>query len=258
MRLFLKIVGGLLVLLVLAVGSLALSLRAKPPETTFAVQAKTAGDGSSYLIFGATRNTGLMVASILKARGDRVTAFVRPSSNLSAVKELGIGTVVGDAVELESVRAAMAGGEYDAVVTTIGCLSCEPPPDYIGNSNIFKAAKEAGIQRVVFVTTIGAGDSADAPPMISTKVLEKIVPLKTHAEEELQQSGLDYTIIRPGGLRSGIRTGNGILSEDTSAFGFIFREDLAELIVAAMDDDRAIGKTLSAIDANRSFPWSNK
>ena len=258
MRLFLKIVGGLLLLLVVAVASLALSLRAKPPASTFDVQANLAGDGSSYLVFGATRNTGLMVATILKNRGDRVTAFVRPSSNLASLKELGIGVVVGDAVELDTVRAAMAAGEYDAVLTTIGCLSCEPPPDYIGNSNIFKAAKEAGIQRVVFVTTIGSGDSAGAAPMISTKVLEKIVPLKTQAEDELRESGLDYTIIRPGGLRSGIRTGNGILSEDRATFGFIFREDLAELVVAALDDDRAIGKTLSAIDANRSFPWSNE
>lgn len=258
MRLFLKIIGGLLLLLVLAVGGLALSLRAKPPATTFDIQARTEGDGSSYLIFGATRNTGFMVAGLLKNRGDRVTAFVRPSSNIEALEELGVDMVVGDAVDFESVRAAMAGGEFDAVLTTIGCLSCEPPPDYLGNSNIFRAAKETGIRRVVFVTTIGAGDSADAAPMISTKVLEKIVPLKTQAEDELRASGLDYTIVRPGGLRSGIRTGNGILSEDPETFGFIFREDLAELIVAVLDDDRSIGKTLAAIDANRTFPWSNE
>jgi uncharacterized protein YbjT (DUF2867 family) len=258
MRLFLKILGGLLLLLVLAVGGLALSLRASPPEVTFEVQARTAGDGSSYLIFGATRNTGLMVAQILEARGDNVTAFVRPSSSRDEIGQLDVEYAVGDALDIDSVRAAMAAGDYDAVLTTIGCFSCDPKPDYIGNANIFEAAKEAGIKRVVLVTTIGPGESFDALPGLSANFLSDMIPLKEQAEDALRATGLDYTIIRPGGLRSGIRTGNGVLSEDSGTFGYIFREDLAELIVAAMDDDRAIGKTLAAIDANRSFPWSNE
>ncbi len=110
----------------------------------------------------------------------------------------------------------------------------------------------------MLVTTIGAGDSAEAVPWLSSRVLGKTLPLKTQAEDDLRASGLEYTIIRPGGLRSGHRTGNGILSEDRTAFGFIFREDLAEVIVAALDDDRAIGKTFAAIDAKRDFPWSNE
>jgi NADPH:quinone reductase-like Zn-dependent oxidoreductase len=81
MRMFLKIIGGLLLLLVLIVGGLALTLRANPPETIFEVQANASGNGKSFLIFGATRNTGLMVTQILEARGDNVTAFVRPTSN---------------------------------------------------------------------------------------------------------------------------------------------------------------------------------
>jgi uncharacterized protein YbjT (DUF2867 family) len=258
MRLFLKIIGGVLLLLVLAVGGLALSLRANPPEATFDVQARAVGDGSSYLIFGATRNTGLMVAQILEARGDNVTAFVRPSSSREEIGKLDVEFAVGDAMDIDTIRAAMAAGEYDAVLTTIGCFSCDPPPDFIGNANIFVAAKEAGIKRAVLVTTIGPGESFDALPGLSANFLADMIPLKEQAEEALRATGLDYTIIRPGGLRSGIRTGNGVLSEDVSTFGYIFREDLAELIVAAMDDDRAIGKTLAAVDANRSFPWSNE
>ena len=41
-------------------------------------------------------------------------------------------------------------------------------------------------------------------------------------------------------------------------FGRIFREDLAELIVRIIDDDRTIGKTLAAIDGQRDWPWSNE
>ncbi len=258
MRLLLKIIGVLFLLLVVAIGGLAFSLRAQHPETTFDVRARETGDGSSYLIFGATRNTGLMVTQILVGRGDRVTAFVRPTSNRAELEKLGVAFAVGDAMDIDSVRAAAAGGDYDAVLTTVGCLRCDPPVDYQGNANIIRAAGEAGIRRLVLVTTIGAGDSADALHWLSSRFLARTLPLKTRAEDELRESGLDYTIIRPGGLRSGHRTGNGVLSEDRSAFGYIFREDLAEVIVAALDDDRAIGKTFAAIDAKRDFPWSDE
>ncbi|MFW2405530.1 MAG: NAD(P)-dependent oxidoreductase [Gammaproteobacteria bacterium] len=258
MRLFLKIIGGLLLIIVLVIGGLALSLRANQPDSTFDVQANAAGDGSSILIFGATRNTGLMVAELLEARGDNVTAFVRATSSRAELEKLDVEYAVGDALDLDSIRAAMAGGSYDAVLTTIGCFSCDPSPDYLGNANIFRAASEAGIRRVILVTTIGPGESFDALPGLSANFLKDMIPLKEQAEDALRASGLDFTIVRPGGLRSGTRTGNGILSEDPAAFGYIFREDLAELLVGVLDDDRSIGKTLAAIDSGRSFPWSNE
>lgn len=262
MRVFLKIIGVLFLLLIVAIGGLALSMRANLPETTFEALARTVGqsedDGSSILIFGATRNTGLLVAKILVERGDRVTAFVRPTSNRAELDKLGVDILVGDAMEIDTVRAAMGAGEYRAVLTTIGCLPCEPPVDYQANANIIKAATAASLGRLVLVTSIGSGDSYEAAPALSRRVLAKTLPLKTQAEEALRASGLEYTIIRPGGLRSGRRTGNGVLSEDREAFGFIFRQDLAELIVAVLDDDRTIGKTLAAVDANRTWPWANE
>jgi len=246
---------------VLLIGGIALTLEARLPTSTVAVkpmsQSPITGDSTSILIFGATRNTGLMVTRLLKARGDRVTAFVRPTSNIADLEKLGVDRVVGDAMDIETVRAAFINREYAAVLTTIGCLSCDPPPDYQANANVIQAAKEAGVARLVFVTTIGAGDSLNATPALSKFALARILPLKTHAEGELRASGLDYTIVRPGGLRSGRRTGNGVLSEDRNTFGFIFREDLSELIVSVLDDPITIGKTLAAVDANRRFPWAN-
>jgi len=261
MKMFLKIIGILLLALVLLIGGVALTLEARLPTSTVAVkpisQSPITGGSSSILIFGATRNTGLMVARLLTARGDRVTAFVRPTSKIADLEELGVDRVVGDAMDIETVRAAFVDRQYEAVLTTIGCISCDPPSDYQANTNVIQAAKEAGVERLVLVTSIGAGDSLDATPALSRFALARTLPLKTHAEEDLRASGLDYTIVRPGGLRSGRRTGNGVLSEDRNAFGFIFREDLSELIVSVLDDPATIGKTLAAVDANRRFPWAN-
>lgn len=207
------------------------------------------------LIFGASRNTGLDVAELLAARGDKVTAVVRASSNVEELKKLGITLVTGDAMDMDSVRAAMAGKNFRAVLTTIACFSCDPKPDYLGNKNIFDAAKEAGLKRVILVTTIGAGDSYDSAPLPARRFLKDILPLKTQAEDHLKSLGLDYTIIRPGGLKTAAPTGRALLSEDIKTSGIITRADLAQLIVASIDDPRTIGKTLAAIDRDFKFPF---
>ena len=107
------------------------------------------------------------------------------------------------------------------------------------------------------MTTVGAGDSYDAANLLTRIVLRDILPLKTQAEDHLRASGLAYTIIRPGGLRSNDSnaTGEGVLTEDRSALGFIHRQDLAELIVAVLDDDRSFGKTFAALDRTITEPW---
>jgi len=160
--------------------------------------------GHHVLLFGGTRNTGLEVAKLLVARGDRVTAFVRPSSDRSGLEPLGVEFAVGDALDSDSVRAAFGVGEYTAAITTVSCFRCDPPPDYLGNANIFDAAAEAGVARMLLVTTIGAGDSYEAAPWPARIFLRDMLPLKTQAEEHLVASGLDYTIIRPGALRSAL------------------------------------------------------
>ena len=55
-------------------------------------------------------------------------------------------------------------------------------------------------------------------------------------------STMQWTIIRPGGLKSEPATGSGILTEDRSICGAINREDVAELVVKALFSDKADGK----------------
>ncbi|MAF83903.1 MAG: SDR family oxidoreductase [Gammaproteobacteria bacterium] len=262
MKIFLRFIGALFLLLILVIGGVALTLEASLPTNAIDLRpmSKTpiTSEATSILIFGATRNTGLMVARLLEARGENVTAFVRPVSDTTELKKIGVELVVGDAMDIATVQAAFEGRDYEAVLTTIGCLSCVPPSDYQANANVIKAAMQAGVRRLVLVTSIGSGDSLAAVPALSARFLAKTIPLKTHAEEDLRASGLEYTIIRPGGLRSGRRTGHGTLSEDRDVFGYIFREDLAELIVSVFDDSATIGKTLAAVDAYRRFPWDNE
>lgn len=207
------------------------------------------------LIFGGTRNTGLELAKLLRDRGDTVTAFVRPTSDRSALEALDVRFAEGDALNADEVNAALDAARYSAVVTTLGCYRCEAPPDFVGNRNVFDAAEAAGVRRVIMISTIGAGDSADAAPWIARWFLKDVMALKTQAEEHLQALDLDYTIIRPGGLKAAEATGNGELTTDPEAMGLITRPDLAVLILDCLDDDSTAGKAYTARDTELRWPW---
>ncbi|MEM6937795.1 MAG: SDR family oxidoreductase [Pseudomonadota bacterium] len=249
----------LLLLLAILAGAAYLysSMLANIPESRLQLQPAqmVASSEAPVLLFGATRNTGLELAKKLHARGEKVVAFVRPTSDRSALEALDAEFLEGDAMDEASVMAAAQSQPFRAVVTTVGCLKCVPPVDFTGNRHIIDAAKTAGIDRVLLVTTIGAGDSVDVLPLPSKQILKEILPLKTQAEDHLRASGLNHIIIRPGGLLSGQASGSGMLSDAPEAFGYIDRSDLAGLMLACLDSSACDGKTLAAIDSERKTYW---
>lgn len=257
MRIIKRVLTLLLVLVVGLFIFLYLSFRPNIPseQLTLTAPLSEPNNDAPILIFGATRNTGLELAKKLHQRGEPVFAFVRKSSNVDELQALGATLLVGDAMDPASVQTALATQSFRAVVTTVGCFSCDPPVDFEANKNIIDGAKIANVPRVMLVSTIGAGDSFDSTPFLTKKVLKRILPLKTKAEEHLRKSGLEYTIIRPGGLGHGPTTGNGLLSEDQSAFGYIVRSELADLMLSCLDHSNCDNKTLAAIDKNRRMPW---
>jgi uncharacterized protein YbjT (DUF2867 family) len=259
MKTLFKIVGALVGLVVLLVAALAafvaVTLKPNLPGSEFALQPVPDGGGRKVMVFGATGKLGTEIVRTLRSHGDEVTAFVRPTSDRSQLEPLGVQFAVGDVLDPASVRAALATDRFDAAVVTIAGLSV-PDLDRQGNINVADAAGASGVQRVILISTVGAGDSRDAAPLLSRLALSKVLPQKTAAEDHLRASGLRYTIIRPGGLPPGVvATGRGILSEDPATMGFIKRPDLARLIVAVLYDDRTIGKTLAAVDPGLKRPW---
>ena len=78
--------------------------------------------------------------------------------------------------------------------------------------------------------------------------MKPIAKEKSKTEDYLKESGLDFTIIRPGNLRSNRATGNGALVQDERLTGTIYREDLAPLIAGCLDDPSTIGEIYAALD----------
>jgi uncharacterized protein YbjT (DUF2867 family) len=98
------------------------------------------------------------------------------------------------------------------------------------------------------VTAIGAGDSQSAVAPKVLEVLGEVLEMKTQAENILQDSGLDYTILRPGGMTNDPASGTAIKTEDHNRMGVINRADLAALVVECIDDNAASGKIYHAVD----------
>jgi uncharacterized protein YbjT (DUF2867 family) len=221
------------------------------------VPLSTQPGAGAVLVIGGTRATGLEVVKVLRSRGDEVAVLARPASDASAAEKLGARIVRGDAMNPAELAAAMAAGPYRAVVSTLGARAVDGPrPDFEGNRNAVDAAKAAGIRRFVLVTVIGAGESLAAAPWIARRFLKNVIVDKTRAEDYLRASGLDYTIIRPGGLLDKEAGGRAYLTGDTRAMSWIRRADLARLVVQALDDPKAAGKVYHAHDPDRTRFWA--
>ena len=152
--------------------------------------------------------------------------------------------------------------EYDAVVSTIGGTPADPKADSEGNINLIEAAvakgKEQGrMPKFVLVTSIGTGDSQGAPPPQVYEALKPVLVEKVKAEDKLKElaeaNGMEFCIVRPGGLKSEPATGTGVLTEDVNICGAIHRADVASLVVKCVLKDSANGKVLSCVDKEQLF-----
>lgn len=248
---------GFLTLLTALVLWLLLSGIEKPHADAGLASVSGQPGSGAILVIGGTRGTGLEVVKILRSRDEDVVVLARPSSHAGEAERLGARIARGDALIPADISAALATTRFRAVISTLGGRRGNArPPDFEGNRNAVDAAKAAGADRFILVTVIGASESREAAPWITRRLFKELTAEKTAAEEYLRASGLDYTIIRPGGLLGKEAQGRAYLTEDVQAFSWIRRADLARLIVQALDDPSAIGRAYHAFDPDRSRFWS--
>lgn len=199
------------------------------------------------LIFGATRNTGLEIAKILAGRGEAVTAFVRPTSNLENLEPLDVEYFVGDALNSDDVHRAIASRNFRAIFSTLGSGPGETPVDVVGTVNILDAAQAEGIDRFIVVTIVGPGKSILMVPEHLRESHAWAIDIKEEAEKHIMESDLDYTIIRPAQLTSNPRSGIIRLNLEPEPTGPVTRGDLADMVVWAYDNDESIRKVYHAV-----------
>ncbi|WP_427159836.1 SDR family oxidoreductase [Aliinostoc sp. HNIBRCY26] len=207
---------------------------------------------SHIFLVGASRGVGREIANYLRQQNIAVTALLRNETSRAELEAIGVEVVLGDALNFDDLERAMITDKpVNAVISTLGGLPSDTEkPDYIGNKNLIDIAVKANVQKFILVTSIGTGNSVGALPPQALNALQPVLIEKDKAEQHLITSGLTYTIVRPGGLKSEPPTGNAVLTEDTRIVGSIHRADVAELVCLCLTSESANNKVLSAIDKN--------
>ncbi len=195
------------------------------------------------VVFGATGRTGKLLVAEALARGHHATAFARNPQSLD-LKHPNLVVVQGDVLDARSVSRAMAG--QDAVLCALGTLARKPGTAVSeGTRNITKAMRDFGVRRLVCLSAAGVlGDDAG---FLFGRIVLPLLLRRVFAEKRLQlsviqESGLDWVLVRPLMLTDGPRTGQYRVTLDCPSGRRVSRADVAEFMVKQIEDDGYVRK----------------
>ncbi|HEX7210465.1 MAG TPA: SDR family oxidoreductase [Propionibacteriaceae bacterium] len=197
-------------------------------------------------IAGGHGQIALRLAKIMSERGDEVVALIRNPDHAEEVKRAGAEPAVVDLEHASEEEVASAIGGSDAVVFAAGAgpgsgAERKDTMDYGGAVKLIAAAKQAGVGRYVIVSSMGANPNASGDDTFSV-----YLRAKGRADDAVRVSGLDATVIRPGGLTNDAGTGQVRLGERLPR-GQVTRDDVAAVLVAVLDSPSTIGRTADLI-----------
>ncbi|MEO1400675.1 MAG: NAD(P)H-binding protein [Cyanobacteria bacterium J06635_1] len=205
------------------------------------------------LVVGATGQTGRRIVEQLVEEGILVKAAVRDLEKAKACLPKAVEVVTGDVLEPNTIRAAIA--DCTVMVCATGAqpsLDVTGPykVDYEGTKNLVDVAKEAGIEHFVIVSSLCV--SKFFHPL---NLFWLVLYWKKQAEDYIQRSGLTYTIVRPGGLRSEDSSDPIVMAPaDTLFEGSIPRQKVAQVCVAALSQPEANNKIVEIVSRENAKP----
>jgi uncharacterized protein YbjT (DUF2867 family) len=205
------------------------------------------------LVTGGTGFIGRVLIRQLSAMGKRVRTLIRPSKkNPNLPRGVSIEVAVSSLRDERGLRAAMKGVDvvyHLAGMESRGSRADLMEVDILGTQAVARAASEAGVDRIIFMSHLGA-DRASAYPVLKAKAI---------AESHIRQSKVDFTIFRSAvvyGLNDHFTTGLGILLHALPGFFVIpgdgstliqpiWVEDLVTCMTWALDDPATRNEVLN-------------
>lgn len=203
---------------------------------------------SKTLIIGSTGKIGSILLNEFYQSISPVVAMVRDSTKADFPESVEV--VEGDLEK--DISAAMVG--CSTVIFTAGSgagtgLDKTLLVDLWGARKAIDAAKENGVEHFIMVSSRGADNPDNGP--------ERIKPYsvaKHFADEYLMQSGLNYTILRPGRLID--ESGTGLIKTIRPIDPdeqFISRNDTAKVIVHCLNNSAVINKVFELFEGQDSI-----
>src|SRR5918998_3495408 len=200
------------------------------------------------LVAGAHGKTTRRLVRMLTEDGHQVRGLVRREEQMPDVEADGAEPVLVD-LEAEEVEGAIgrAMEGCDAVIFAAGAgpgsgAARKETMDYGGAAKLVEAAEERGVGRYLMLSSMGAGDLE-----AGSEAMRPYLRAKARADERLRDSGLDYTIVRPGRLTDEEGTGRVEAAEHLGRRGEIPREDVAHTLAAALENPNTSGKTFEVL-----------
>ena len=204
-------------------------------------------------ILGATGATGTLLTSQALAAGHEVTAVVRDPARLAMPAHPRLRTVTADVMDPAAIAPAIEGA--DAVISAVGPRGTGPTT-VVQDSvhSIVAAMDKTGTRRLLQVSGSIVADEGESPymrylvkPVARRTFLRHVCADMRRGEEEIRDSDLDWTIVRPPALTGKAATGAYRTAIDRNLpRGFtVSRADLAACMLARLDDPTVIHRHVS-------------
>lgn len=206
----------------------------------------------SILVAGATGGVGQQVTHQLIIAHRAVRALVRDAQQASRILDYQAEHVEGDVTRPASLAAALRDVRY--VICTIGSRAVHggnpEQVDYTGVRNLVEAAKAAGVAHFVLVSSIGA-----TQPDHPVNRFGQVLTWKLRGEDAVRNSGLSYTVVRPGGLidEPGGRKGI-VFAQGDCITGRVTRADVAAVCIQSLAQPAARNVTFEVINNDDAPP----
>jgi uncharacterized protein YbjT (DUF2867 family) len=200
------------------------------------------------LVAGAHGKTARRLVRMLREDGHEVRGLVRKEEQMPDVEADGAEPVLVD-LEEEEVEGAVgrAVEGCDAIIFAAGAgpgsgAARKETMDYGGAVKLVEAAERHGVRRYLLLSSMGAGD-----PGSGSEGMQPYLFAKARADERLQQSGLDYTIIRPGSLTEEEGTSRIEAADALGRRGEISRDDVARTFAEALEIESTYHNTFEIL-----------
>ena len=167
-------------------------------------------------VTGGTGFIGSRVVRRLRERGDEVVARERSPEKASELRELGCELVEGDLTSEQAIRDGVRGCDavfHIAAVYKVGIPGSERPAmrdaNVGGTERVLDAAIEAGVQRIVYVSTVNVFGNTHGAVVDETYTRNGGDFLSCYDETKWQShqvaldrigKGAPIVIVQPGGV----------------------------------------------------------
>jgi uncharacterized protein YbjT (DUF2867 family) len=199
-------------------------------------------------VAGATGETGRRIVQELVLREIPVRALVRNIETARAILPAAVELVIGDVLDPSTLPTAI--GDSTVILCATGAKPSLDPTgpyqvDYQGTKNLVDVARAKDIEQFVFVSSLCV--SKFFHPL---NLFWLILYWKQQAEDYLKTSGLNYTIVRPGGLKNEDNVNPVIMSgADTLFDGSIPRQKVAQVCVESLTNPQSRNKILEIVSS---------